>query len=299
MKNAILYYYNIKPINLRQKDKNYSFEYNGNIYILEECKRTKEEIMELYNLSYYLYINNIYMHQMILNNSNELITRINDKDYVLMLKHNKDLNKINLNNIIFSKVPFNVKYNHIIRNDWRKLWIEKIDNIESQINDNKYKYRKIQKSIDYFIGLSENAIQLLLYANKATDLFISYINLSKNSRINELYNPLNVIIDSRVRILCEYLRTLFLNENINESEIISMLNKFNLNKNEKILFFSRILFPSFYFETYEKILLDNYEEKNIEICIKNIKKNNKLIKIIYMEFNLARIIPEIEWIKKM
>ena len=95
MKNAILYYYNIKPINLRQKDKNYSFEYNGNIYILEECKRTKEEIMELYNLSYYLYINNIYMHQMILNNSNELITRINDKDYVLMLKHNKDLNKIN------------------------------------------------------------------------------------------------------------------------------------------------------------------------------------------------------------
>ena len=299
MKNAILYYYNIKPDNLRKKGNSYNFENNGNTYILEESKRSKEEIVELFNLSYYLYVNNIYMHQMILNNNNEIITRIDNKDYILMLKYNNDINKVNLKDIVFFKLPFNFKYNYIVRNNWRKLWTSKIDNIESQISEHKHKYKMIQKSIDYFIGLAENAIQLLLYANKEPDLFISYINISKNSSVNELYNPLNMIIDSRVRLLCEYIRGTFFDDNMCEEEIINIINSYNLNRNEKILFFSRILFPTFYFEIYEKIILEAKEEKNIEICIKNIDKNNKLISLIYNEFSRLKIIPEIEWIKKM
>ena len=58
MKNAILYYYNIKPEKKKKKGNSYNFENNGNTYILEESKRSKEEIVELYNLSYYLYVNN-------------------------------------------------------------------------------------------------------------------------------------------------------------------------------------------------------------------------------------------------
>ena len=57
MKNAILYYYNIKPDNLRKKGNSYNFENNGNTYILEESKRSKEEIVELYNLSYFAHSN--------------------------------------------------------------------------------------------------------------------------------------------------------------------------------------------------------------------------------------------------
>ena len=92
MKNAILYYYNIKPDNLIKKGNSYNFENNGNTYILEESKRSKEEIVELYNLSYYLYVNNIYMHQMILNNNNELsisdidVLNSNPINYILLSK---------------------------------------------------------------------------------------------------------------------------------------------------------------------------------------------------------------------
>ena len=108
-----------------------------------------------------------------------------------------------------------------------------------------------------------------------------------------------MIIDSRVRLLCEYIRGAFFDDDMCEEEIINIINSYNLNRNEKILFFSRILFPTFYFDIYEKIILEDKEEENIEICIKNIDKNNKLISLIYNEFSRLKIIPEIEWIKKM
>lgn len=298
MKNAIFYYYNITPYNMRQSKNEYNFECNGNYYLLQESNRSLEEVSELYNLAYYLSTQNVFLHQILLNNNNELITNINGKNYILMLKYNNNLNKVHFKDILSLNILINQNFNHIKRNNWRELWIRKIDNIEYQISENKYKYKYIKSCIDYFIGLSENAIQLLLNKPKV-DLYLSFNRITKNMRISDLYNPLNIIIDSRVRIICEYLRELYINNDIDISYVMKVLKILNINRNEKYLFFTRLLFPSFYFCIYEQIILEGLEETKIENCTNYFERNNELIKYIYDIFYNEGIIPEIEWIKKM
>jgi hypothetical protein len=95
MKNAINYYYNLVPSDIRQSKDKYLFEYENYNYILEECHRTNDEIYELYNLEYYLYQQKIYLHQFILNKSNEIVTEINGKRYVLLRKLIIEERKVN------------------------------------------------------------------------------------------------------------------------------------------------------------------------------------------------------------
>lgn len=301
MKNAISYFYNLIPDNIHQTKEEYFFEVNNKKYILQECTRTLDEIYEIYDLEFFLYQRNIYLHQMILNSNNELITKINNKNYILMQVFNDENRKITLEDIKkLSNVRIANNYIHIKRNNWHELWTKKIDYIEYQIDQNKYKYKDFSSNMDYFIGLTENAIQLLTKKNNER-LYISHQRINTVMRVKELYNPLNIVLDSRTRDISEYFKDLLFKKNDIEEEIFNYLKSSNLDKEELELFFIRFLYLTRYFDLFDKVLLNIYNE-NIEqeiVVIQNtIDKYELVLKKIYLVLYYQNILPEIEWLKK-
>ena len=298
MKNAISYYYNLIISDIIQSKNKYYFIYDKNYYVFEECNRSVSEIYELYNLESQLYLYNIYLHQMIFNVNGELLTNVNGKYYVLMKMFIHNDRKIEFSDIKNLEISIDGIYKDIKKDNWRVMWISKIDYIEYQISENKIKYKKLRKCIDYYIGLTENAI-LLLYGVKNEKSYLSHYRIKNNYKLRDLYNPLNIIIDTRVRNIAEYIKNLYLHDYISLEDILKILSSYNLSNGEKKLLFSRILFPSEFFDEYDLIVSEVCSEDIIEKYNSYIDRNIDLIKYIYNIYYKEGVIPEIEWIKKV
>lgn len=281
MKNVLSYYYNMTPSRFKRVGNNYHFKYEYNNYILYYFD-SDINLEEIYNLSVMLIQNNVLVHQIIINKDNMLVTIVDNKKYVL-LKPYKDNYLININDIyLFSN--FVIGYDKV---NWYKLWCDKIDYIEYQVNEFKTKYPLLKESVDYFIGLTENAIMLL--NDTKVNLVVSHKRVSKNSY--DFYNPLNLSIDTRSRDIAEYYKN---NMNINELKSSMMY----LNSYEMLLVFIRVLYPSHYFDTYEDIINGIKKEIEIKNVINSIPKYEFFIKEVYL-FITNYININIEWIKKI
>ena len=298
MKNAINYYYNLMPDDVHQNDKCYYFEYSNDKYILEECRRTVEEVYQLYNLSVYFYNKKINLHQLILNINNELVTKINDKSYVLMKVLNKNNKKIDIDDLKnFYNYPIN-SLSIIDKSNWHDLWIRKVDYVEYEIDENKKKYTYLLDNLDFFIGITENAIQLLR-EKVDVNLYISHIRINPDMQVEDLYNPLNIVVDNKARDIGEYVKSIICNIDDLEDYIRKIEKEFNLSSEELKLLFIRVLFPSSYFDLYENIL-DNKSDDNRFSLLNNQsiyyeKKINQLYNYLYNK----KVLPQIEWLKKI
>ena len=72
----------------------------------------------------------------------------------------------------------------------------------------------------------------------------------------------------------------------------------NFNNNEWGLIFARFLYPSFYFDTYEKIISTNDEEIVIKKVINQIDDYEILLKKLYIYINEnIKMLPEINWLR--
>ena len=300
MKNAIYYYYELNPTEIHQIDKKYKFEINNQKYIIYPYLRTIKELKNVYDLTVYLRSIGIYCHKIILNKSNEIITNINGVQYVL-LQVLKDNRKIEISDIMYySNIRIDVNnYKNIKRTEWSTLWSKKIDYLEYQITQFGKKYKTIRESSDYYIGIVENCIQFLNSEKPyETIQTISHNRISVDETIEEFYNPLNFIIDSRIRDICEYIKTIIENENA-INILMNFIYESKITKDEIKLILVRILYPSIYLDECEKIISkQNNELKLIQI----IKYNNILETFIKNTYNSLRKIinlPEIEWLIKM
>ena len=242
MKNAIMYYYNLVPNNIRLINKYVKFNVDNTFYVLEKVERNPNEIDEIYNLSNYLLQINVLCHQIILNINNQIITIINDEPYVLMkvfVESDKLINEEDLLNFLNIIIDSN-QYTKIKRNNWLGLWSNKIDYLEYQVSQFGKKYMLIRDSFSYYIGLAENAIQFLKGLNQNVILTVSHLRIKKDYTMYDLYNPLEFIIDTRVRDLAEYYKQRFYSNNLNYLNIEkNIYNNFSLD--ELKLFFIYIL----------------------------------------------------------
>lgn len=291
MKNALNYYYNLNIDNIHQKNKNYYFKVNNLQYMLLEC--INEEINDIYSLNVYL-TKNYPFYKIILNKDNKVITIINETNYIL-LEINNNIKELNLNEIIKINNISIVNFNKLRRDNWYTLWTNKIDYFEYQINQIGKKYPIIRESFNYYIGLAETAISLIKSINNEG----MYLSLS-HKRINnafDLYNPLNLIIDVRIRDICEYFKFCFFeNKNIFK-ELELFLNYNKLSYNESVYFLARMLFPTYYFDLYEKIIANEVKEEEIKKIISKVDKYEKLLKYIYLNFKNNNLY--IEWLEKI
>lgn len=294
MKNALSYYYGLEVTNIHQKDKTFYFKYNNNEYIMTKCENENIEIV--YNLSNLLIEMGIYSHQILLNNNKEIITKIDGDNYILM-KIYVEKKPINLNDVIsFNNINY-IDEKKLRIADWYTLWTEKIDYFEYQISQIGKKYPYIRKSFSYYIGLAENAIQLVKSVPSDNLYYgLCHRRISCKDNFQNLYNPLEFIIDVRFRDICEYFKSCFFNKKEIENEIMLFLYYNDLSYEECCYFFARMLFPTYYFDIYEKIINNEIDETKLNNITSLAISYEALLKNIYSHLKKKVNLPNLEWL---
>ena len=172
MKNLINYYYGMlinefKKINERfvftVDNKNYEF-----IPFFGDANSFYKNYLVLIN-------SNKYCHEIIFNKDKSILTFYNNKPYILLRKNLCIDKSVDLDEIVNYDVQAPGTYTF----NWKKLWIDKIDYYEYQMSQFAVKYQSLKNSFDYYIGLSESAINLLNYIDENKILHLSQKNFFK------------------------------------------------------------------------------------------------------------------------
>ncbi len=271
MKNIFLYYYNMDVVDINEKNGVYYFSYNLEDYCFMPYKRDIKEIDYLYLISEELIKKGILVHKLVLNKDNKLTTFYEEKIYVLVKPFMLENRLITYNDIkIFHDSTILKKDISILnKSNWNNLWESKNDYLEYQMGELGLNYKVLSDNFSYYIGLGENAIMYFNNIKKENNRL--YINHKNNYTLFDLYNPLEFIIDNRSRDIAEYIKYVFYNEYDSLWNKIYLIFNDTFTNSEINLIYSRLLYPTYYFKIYDKIINNNLKE--IEI-IKYIDKSN-------------------------
>ncbi len=303
MKNTLKYFYNIETKNIRQSGNVFFIETNSKIFAFQNCDNYIDQIDNIYELNIYLNYNNIYVYRIIKNRFDNIITRVNENNYIL-LEINSDYNKNITLNMIYEfqyKLDDNLiksTFKVLNASNWKSLWMQKIDYFEYQVSEFGLKYPLVRESIGYYIGMAENAICMINDYTLNDSLYLQHRRIDANSRYYDFYNPLNLIFDTRVRDFCEYYKSNFI-YNLRYKEdikIINYLEKNNYTTNELKLFYIRMFFPSFYFDLYEKVVNNNEDEKRLKKILLRVNEYQLFLYELTSYFSSFLMLPHIEWI---
>lgn len=301
MKNLILYHYNLDIYNIRFIDGLYFFESDNKKYMLYNYDRNIDEINDLYYLNNMLLENCKFYHKIILNKDNKIIIDHNQKLYVLLELSHIVSDDISIFDINSNFKQFNYGYfKRISKIDWKTLWINKIDYFEYKIFHEKGEDIKNIIIYNYLIGLSENAISYFLNIQELYNLNDAIISINhrlfkKNMNLIDLYNPLELIIDYRVRDISEYIKQLFITDKYDSYSIEEYFDNMDFNQLDYNLLFCRLLFPNFYLDYYICNDIEEKKLKNIEIELS--KYQNFLKEIYYLIKKRAKLL-NVDWITK-
>ena len=294
MKNVINYYYNLYPENIFQNTSGYYFYINNIRYVFIKYYKDISEINNIYNMHLVMLNHHIYVHPILLNINKSPLTYVDNTPYILMQTAYYD-GKITLKEVLnFSKVIVNNDYD----NNIAKLWEIKNDYLEYQIRMLGQNHPIISDSFGYFIGLGETAISLMNNIGKNnTSGVCAHNRISNEYTTFDLYNPLNIKIDSKVRDVSEYFKQSFFNNKDINNELTYYLNNVELTAYESILFLSRMIYPTYYFDLFEEIITNREEDAKIIPIINKIDQYEKILKKIYRHYKSNIYITPIEWLQ--
>lgn len=296
MNNFIEYFYGIKVDKIVYEKNSYSFIYNRyfyKLYVFDNSSNTDF----LINVNKKM-LGNTLVSEIIKNRNGEVLSIYNNIGYILMRIYVNVNKGISLKEVVSLS---NSLYKDKLMINWGNLWERKMDYLEDLINENGKKYPLIVDSFNYFVGLAENAISYYntILIDENYKFGISHRKIKIDDTIEELYNPLNIIFDYKVRDVAEYMKISFFNGNKNAlNEFIWYLNNNYLSIMEAKLLIARLLYPSFYFDMYEDIMIDEKEEKIITNILTKIDEYEiylaKLIEMISSKYG----VDDILWLKK-
>lgn len=301
MKNALNYYYNLYPTSIHQINDSYKCYIQNEEYLLTPCNEDLKHINQIYDLSNYLLQINVPCQKIIKNINGQVLTLINNTNYILikMLVKNK---MVNIEDILyFSHIYVDPKYfNELKKDDWYQMWTKKIDYFEYQVSQFGLRHPVIRESINYYIGMAENSISLFytLPSHHYQQLYICHKRIKCNDNYVDLYNPLNFILDNRIRNLGEYIKAKFFFSKYTIEDAKGDINRFNLSVTQYNLLFIRLLYPSYYFDCYEQVLEEKKKEIELVKIISKSKAYMVFLKELYLYIKPFSNIPDIDWIIK-
>lgn len=317
MKNAINYYYNLILDDIHQTDKFYYFNYDNLRYVLISYDGDIAALNDIYNLHLNLLNNGLYVHQIVLNRDNQIVTLINSIPYVLLKTKYYD-GTVNYEMVLsFLNTPVDKNLNIILPNrrlgegdrrenknslfervSWGNLWANKNDYLEYQISQLGQKHEELRDSFSYYIGLGETATQLVNSLSMDGIKVIAHKRINSDDTFFDLYNPLNLIVDSRTRDMAEYFKTSFFSGKDISAELNHFLKVSNLSENEHLLFLARMLYPTYYFDLFEDIISGKIEDKEIKKITDLSSDYEILLKKLYRYYKSLFNIQPIEWLDK-
>lgn len=278
MKNFILLNYNIE-VDKIYSDK-YFFVNDEKIYIIRTNKKDKE-IDYLAALSNELFLNGIKVNTFIINNEKKYFTK-KDNINIVLLRVNEYENDFNINDIIrFQNINSDLENVNII-----DKWSKTIDDLENELVDYNEEYQLIQNSIDYFIGMGENAISLLNnHKDKIVNDSIGHLINYKVFNKCILNNPFNFIKINKMYDIANYIKYKLLTNRVDYDEIDIIIN--NNSDIENIYLFSCMMFPNIYFDLVNNIIKENETEETLNKII-NIIKDHRIL-LINMQNSMKNV----------
>lgn len=304
MKNTINYYYGISIENLVKTDNDYYFYFQNNEYHLVKYTRPYEDMVALYKLNLEMKKRRCIVHEIIMNKDNQVITIINDTPYVLLKVCNYKNDRVFLNDINYiQNMTKGIEFDKsLLRIDWVKMWGDKIDYYEYQISQFGKKYPILCDSLSYYIGLGENAISYIVNNPNKGEIYpvVTHKRIKVNDGSFEFYNPLNFVVDSRIRDISEYIKDCFFNDKFDFYEIRSFIDMFNFTDDEYVLLYARLLFPTYYFDIYDEVINNNLNEERVVKIIDKSYEFEEFLCIMYkyIVYNKKINMQPLEWLIK-
>lgn len=261
MKEKIQYYYNVIPENLIYREEYIEFIHNGDSYFLMVENGKFQKAMVINQI---MKFNKINIYEFVVNKNFQYITSLGNKNYVLLrLLVEKTEKEIDLNDLLLFT---NLATNFTSTLKWGEKWIQKTDALESNRNELLSKNKTIEKTLDYYLGVSENAIMYLKYYpsnnGKIYQLYLQHERInSKTRKYIMFYNPFFIIFDLRVRDISELIKQYILEGKKYKTILKKIIELLKINYDEIGLIIARIMFPTYYFDFVENE--NSYDSKKI------------------------------------
>ena len=251
MKEKIQYYYNMIPKNLIYRAEYIEFiSNNDHYYLMLENGKFQQAML----IDKIMKLNKIDIYDFIVNKNFQYITLIDNKSYVLLkLLVEKTEKEIDLNDLLLFA---NLTLNFTSELRWIDKWIQKTDALESNRSELLSKNETLEKTLDYYLGISENAIMYVKYHSsnigKFYQLHLQHERLNtKTRKYIMFYNPFYIIFDIRVRDISELIKQYILEGKNYKKLLKEIIEIMKINSNEIGLIVSRIMFPTYYFDFIE------------------------------------------------
>ena len=293
MKNVIYSYYNIMVYNIYNIDNNYYFYYNDEMYLLCLVLGDTNIVKEVYDI---IIRNKINCFKIISNVHNDFFVKVENNNYVLL----------KVNGILkYEYSIFDFKYIILNKNgyNWGKLWGDRLDYYEIQLRELGLKYQNLLNSFGLYKGIAENAI---LYYNLTMNKYNDRLDVGLvHNRIKypcyllNYENPVNYVVDYNVRDVAEYIKSYTLSDSYDFLYITKILDHYKFNKKSFNLLYSRILYPCFYFDIFDNIILEDANDDDISGVLDNYNKYINMLKEIYLKYKDKYEMFKIEWLDKI
>ena len=279
MESVINYYYGLISNNIIKKDDYFIIESDNNKYLFAELIGSIEEVKNIIDI---LNRTNIKYHLLVLTKEGKEYITYQEKNYCLLKIRCNEKDKISL--LTFEQTKTTSQCN------WADIWSKRVDYYENQIEE-VIKDANIKYILNYYIGLTEIGIY---YHNVLKDLYnnndliytVSHKKTSSPQNPLNYYNPLNMLIDLQIRDLAEYFKMSYFNDTLTEYELLNLIDNLKFSEPMANYFFLRLLYPSYFFNLYDKYI-DNEEINNELIeCIKKSKDYESLLSKVYSRLKI-------------
>ena len=304
MKNLINHFYNFNISDISYNSSKYYFKNNDIRYMLKIVNSNKVSL-PFKNINFEI-INEGYLFFFIIvpNKYGQYITYFDNKPYILLKLSNIVNSRINIFDI---RTDLFIRSSHINNHfdkvTWQKLWENKIDYFEDLFSKRGNQFYKYYPLFNYFIGISENALQFLKEASaqkiseNADDVVIQHRRINYFDSLYDYYDTSEVILDHASRDISEYIKSCFLNDMWDIQLFSDYLDCHYFSKYGLTIMYSRILFPTFFFDYIDNFLVDGNDKKIIDLENK-IGEYQFFLYQIGNLFNVKYGIETIEWILK-
>lgn len=295
MEDIVKNYYNLEGIFTKINDDLYLIYSNDTYYYFMKCLRNEEELSDILKICLELKSNSIIVDEIISNVEKKIVTN----NYVLL--------KINFFLDSDTSLKEILRYNEKlvvskpVVNNWASLWEQKIDYLEYQIGELGQDKVELITSFSYYIGLAECALLVLKNVERKysrdTKLVLSRIRIKYPNYDKDYFNPLNFIIDNRMRDIAEYIKSMFFQKKDVWPSLYEIF-KNSYTVYEYNIFYARMLFPTYYFDLFEDIILENKNEKEIFTVTNLLDDYQDFLSDLYFYLSKFAPLENVSWITK-
>lgn len=297
MKNVLKFYYDIIVDKYTVSDEEYYFEYNNNYYMFIPNRRNSSLDINFLK-EYELY--DQYTYKIVFDKYNDFEVEYNNQKYVLLwCDYDYDtcifLDDLLKNNGYVGDTSY-VK-------SWGQLWSERNNFYESQIHEYGKKNKLIYNSFSYYYYMAENAIAYInnsekLYAEKEKEYSIVRRKMEYPIKRKQFLNPLNYIVDLKVRDYAEYIKNIFFFDDIENhfDDVHIIIKNIKATSYNYSMFFARLLYPNYYFNEYDKIINYNKSSDKMNVIVNKSEEYKLFLNDIYKYLAKIKPIDKIDWL---